>query len=56
MLASAEGIGHLMAWSRTLFQLDVVFVTVAVIGVTGWLMDAGMVRLARTLTPWSTAS
>jgi sulfonate transport system permease protein len=53
MLASAAGIGHLMAWSRTLFQLDVVFVTIVVIGATGWLMDAGMRRLEARLTPWS---
>jgi sulfonate transport system permease protein len=55
MLASAAGIGHMMAWSRTLFQLDVVFVTIAVIGVTGWLMDAGMLWLERRLMPWSAA-
>jgi len=53
MLASAAGIGHMMAWSRTLFQLDVVFVTIAVIGATGWLMDAGMRRLERLAMPWS---
>ena len=53
MLASAAGIGHLMAWSRTLFQLDVVFVTIAVIGVTGWSMDAAMRWIERQLTPWS---
>jgi sulfonate transport system permease protein len=55
MLASAAGIGHMMAWSRTLFQLDVVFVTIAVIGVTGWLMDVGMLWLERRLMPWSAA-
>jgi sulfonate transport system permease protein len=53
MLASASGIGHVMAWSRTLFQLDVVFVTVVAIGVTGWLMDAAMRAAERRLSPWS---
>jgi len=53
MLASAAGIGHMMAWSRTLFQLDVVFVTIAVIGATGWLMDAGMRWAERRLMPWN---
>jgi sulfonate transport system permease protein len=53
MLASASGIGHLMAWSRTLFQLDVVFVTVVAIGATGWLMDATMRAAERHLSPWS---
>jgi sulfonate transport system permease protein len=53
MLASAAGIGHMMAWSRTLFQLDVVFVTIVVIGATGWLMDTGMRCVETRLTPWS---
>jgi sulfonate transport system permease protein len=53
MLASAAGIGHMMAWSRTLFQLDVVFVTIAVIGATGWLMDVGMRLVEARFTPWS---
>jgi sulfonate transport system permease protein len=53
MLASAAGIGHMMAWSRTLFQLDVVFVTIAVIGFVGWVMDAGMLWIERRLMPWS---
>jgi len=53
MIASAAGIGHLMAWSRTLFQLDVVFVTIVAIGVTGGLMDALMRALERRITPWS---
>ena len=53
MIASAAGIGHLMAWSRTLFQLDVVFVTIVVIGITGGLMDALMRLLERRLTPWN---
>jgi sulfonate transport system permease protein len=56
MIASAAGIGHLMAWSRTLFQLDVVFVTIVVIGITGGLMDALMRLLERRLTPWASAA
>jgi sulfonate transport system permease protein len=53
MLASASGIGHMMAWSRTLFQLDVVLVTVIAIGTTGWLMDTAMRAAERHLSPWS---
>jgi sulfonate transport system permease protein len=56
MLASAAGIGHMMAWSRTLFQLDVVVVTVVAIGVTGWFMDAAMRAAERRLSPWSARS
>jgi sulfonate transport system permease protein len=56
MVAAAAGIGHLMAWSRTLFQLDVVVVTIVAIGATGWLMDATMRWIERRLSPWSNAS
>jgi sulfonate transport system permease protein len=44
-----------MAWSRTLFQLDAVFVTIAVIGVTGWAMDAAMRWIERRVSPWKPA-
>jgi sulfonate transport system permease protein len=53
MVAAAAGIGHLMAWSRTLFQLDVVFVTIVVIGATGWAMDAAMRQVESRLSPWA---
>lgn len=52
MVASAAGIGHLMAWSRTLFQLDAVFVTIAVIGIVGWAMDSVMRWIERLVSPW----
>src|SRR5580704_12522056 len=39
MIASAAGIGYLMTWGRKSFQLDVVLVTMVVIGVVGWLLD-----------------
>jgi sulfonate transport system permease protein len=45
-----------MAWSRTLFQLDVVFVTVVAIGVTGWLMDFAMRAAERRFSPWSASA
>jgi sulfonate transport system permease protein len=53
MVAAAAGIGHVMAWSRTLFQLDAVFVTIVVIGVTGWAMDAIMRWIEGRLSPWT---
>jgi sulfonate transport system permease protein len=53
MVAAAAGIGHLMAWSRTLFQLDAVFVTIVVIGVTGWAMDGMMRWIESRLSPWA---
>ncbi|CCC99216.1 ABC transporter permease, partial [Azospirillum baldaniorum] len=55
MLASTEGIGYLTAWGRTLFQVDVVMAGMAVIGVVGLAMDAGLKRIERRLRRWSPA-
>jgi sulfonate transport system permease protein len=52
VLASADGIGYLMTWSRHLFQLDVVLVCVAAIGVTGFALDFGMRRMEARLLRW----
>ncbi|WP_342322476.1 ABC transporter permease [Kosakonia sp. BYX6] len=45
LLASSEGIGYLMVWGRQLFQLDIVFVTIAVVGLSGLLMEWAANRL-----------
>lgn len=39
MLASAEGIGYVIAWARLQFQLDVLIVGIVLIGLSGWLLD-----------------
>lgn len=52
LLASSEGIGFLMVWGRQLFQLDVVFVCIAVIGLIGFAMDRGLDRVDRALVRW----
>jgi sulfonate transport system permease protein len=39
LLASTEGVGYLMVWSRQLFQLDTMIAMMVVIGVIGYLMD-----------------
>jgi sulfonate transport system permease protein len=52
LLASSEGIGYLMVWGRQMFQLDVVFVCVAVIGLTGFAIDEGVQRLERRIVRW----
>ncbi|TWA57338.1 sulfonate transport system permease protein [Azospirillum baldaniorum] len=52
LLASAEGIGFLMVWGRQLFQLDVVFVCIAVIGVVGLAMDWGFHRIDGHVVRW----
>jgi sulfonate transport system permease protein len=39
MMASANGIGYLMSWSRQLFQLDVVMVCIVTISAVGFGLD-----------------
>lgn len=52
LLASSEGIGYLMVWGRQLFQLDLVFACIVIIGLTGWLMDRGIQALDGALIRW----
>ena len=56
VIASAAGIGYLMSWGRTLFQLDLVMVTMVVIGLTGWALDHGLLLVERRLTRWTARS
>jgi sulfonate transport system permease protein len=53
MIASAAGIGYLMTWGRKSFQLDVVLVTIVVIGATGWLLDRAALAVQLRVTAWS---
>jgi len=52
VLASADGIGYLMTWGRTLFQLDLVLVCVAIIGSIGFILDFGLRRCESRLLKW----
>lgn len=52
MLASAEGIGYLMSWGRTIFQLDIVMMGIIVIGVIGFLLDFSLKLLEGRLLRW----
>lgn len=52
LLASSEGIGYLMVWGRQLFMLDIVFVTILVIGVIGVALDRGVQWFDRRLLYW----
>jgi sulfonate transport system permease protein len=56
MIASAAGIGYLMTWGRKSFQLDVVLVTIIVIGVTGWVLDRAAQAVQQRSTAWSLRS
>lgn len=53
MLAGTAGVGYMMTWGRTLFQLDIVIVGMIVIGIIGFLMDAGLRHVERRLQRWS---
>jgi sulfonate transport system permease protein len=52
MLADTEGVGYMMTWGRTLFQIDVVIAGMVVIGIIGFLMDAGLRRAEQRLRRW----
>ncbi len=54
MLASAEGIGYLMAWGRLLFQLDIVMVCMVIVGAIGFAMDCGLKSIESRLLRWRT--
>ena len=56
LIASSSGIGYLMNWGRKLFYLDVVIVTMIVIGIIGWIIDYAMVRIENRLTVWQSQS
>ena len=50
LLASSEGIGYLMVWGRQLMQMDIVFMGIILIGLTGFALDSLLAvfeRLAR---------
>ncbi|MFC6378891.1 ABC transporter permease [Tatumella terrea] len=52
LLASSKGIGYLMVWGRQMFQMDIVFVTIFVIGLSGMLMEWATTRAYRRLVFW----
>jgi sulfonate transport system permease protein len=56
MIASAAGIGYLMTWGRKSFQLDIVLVTMVLIGATGWLMDRGALAVQSRFVGWAARS
>jgi sulfonate transport system permease protein len=53
MLAATEGVGYMMVWGRTLFQIDIVIVGMILIGIIGLIMDRGVTRLERRLRRWA---
>jgi len=52
MLAATEGLGYMMVWGRTLFQLDIVMVGMVVIGVVGLVLDRSLSVIERHVLQW----
>lgn len=55
MLAATEGVGYMMTWGRTLFQIDIVIVGMILIGLIGFLLDLGLRRIEARLSRWNPA-
>ncbi|MGY2047889.1 ABC transporter permease [Methylobacterium sp. JK268] len=56
LLASSEGLGYLLVWGRQMFWLDTMLAAMVLIGLVGFLMDAGLARIERRLQAWRLAS
>ncbi|WP_407639245.1 ABC transporter permease [Acinetobacter larvae] len=56
LLASSEGIGYLMVTGRQLFQLDIVFVSIFMIGLVGIFSDLLLQSLERRFVFWPHAA
>lgn len=52
LLASTEGLGYLIVWGRQLFQMDLVFVAVIVVGLIGYLLDKFLNGIERRVLHW----
>ncbi len=52
LLASSEGLGHMIVYGRQLFQLDVVLAAVVVVGVVGYLLDRLLSAIEQRLLNW----
>jgi sulfonate transport system permease protein len=52
LVASSEGLGYLLVWGRQMFWLDTVLVSMAVIGLVGFLTDKVLAVIERHLQRW----
>jgi sulfonate transport system permease protein len=53
MLAATEGVGYMMVWGRTLFQIDIVIAGMLLIGAIGLALDTALVRIERRIKRWA---
>ncbi len=52
LLASSEGIGYLIVWGQQLIQPDIVYMSIIVIGVVGFLLDNVLHWVERHFNSW----
>ena len=52
LLASSEGLGFMLVYGRQLFQLDLVFAAVLVVGAVGYCLDHLLARVETRLSRW----
>lgn len=52
LLASAEGLGYMLVWSRQMFWLDTMIFAMIVIGLAGFLMDYALARVEARMQRW----
>jgi len=53
LLASNTGLGYMMVWGRTLFQLDLVIVGMIIVGLVGFVMDLGLRHAEIRIRKWA---
>jgi len=53
MLAATEGVGYMMVWGRTLFQIDIVIAGMIVVGIIGFAMDLALTKIEARLKQWA---
>lgn len=54
MIGTIEGLGALIMEARTFYRSDITIIGMLVIGVIGFLISSGLMRLERVLIPWDT--
>lgn len=52
LLASSEGIGYLIVWGRQLSQPDIIYMSIIVIGVIGYLLDSILQLIEKRFNHW----
>jgi ABC-type nitrate/sulfonate/bicarbonate transport system permease component len=53
LIGAPSGLGYAVEWYRELLMTPQVMAFIAMIGVMGYLCDAGVRALSRALTPWA---